>query len=102
MGDDVRRVAARRVLQNVRRPELWSEPRISLDREGWRQLIAHREATGFYTDAGSYRDRCQATYHHQSLGKRSVNRPIQSHFERYLDAIGRDSALAYEERTVQD
>src|SRR5207253_560361 len=39
-GEDVRRVKGSRVLANVGRPELWSEPRVSLSVEKLQELVA--------------------------------------------------------------
>src|SRR5262249_13594336 len=41
-GESVRRIAAARLLAKVRRPELWSEPRVALNEKVWGELAAHR------------------------------------------------------------
>lgn len=87
MGESVRQVAATRTLGRVERPELWSEPRIELDDTTWRTLSARRIAAGI-----SQAEVAAAVGVAQPISvshwERGVNRPILSHFERYLQAIG--------------
>ncbi|MEW6208565.1 MAG: LAGLIDADG family homing endonuclease [Acidobacteriota bacterium] len=94
-GEDVRRIASHRVLARVSRPELWSEPRISLSDEDWKRLIAQRQSAGLtqMQVARSIGVKQPITVSHW---ERRINRPIQSHFERYLEAIGWTESLDYE------
>src|SRR5262249_60720213 len=45
-GEDVRRIAAQRVMAKVKRPELWGESRVELGSEEWEKLVAQRQAAG--------------------------------------------------------
>jgi DNA gyrase subunit B len=94
MGEDVRRVAAQRALAGVRRPDLWSEPRISLAEDEWQRVIAQRELAGVtqMQAAAAVGVKQPITISHWERG---VNRPIKSQFEGYLQVIGWDGALDY-------
>ncbi len=94
-GEDVRRVAGQRLLARVVRPDLWQEPRISLSRQQWQQLIARRESAGLTQAgiAGSIGVKQSITISHWERG---INRPIKSQFEGYLKAIGWADELSYE------
>ena len=94
-GEDVRQLAAQRVLASVQRADLWSEPRVTLAADGWSQLSAHREAVGVTQAqvATAVGVKQPITVSHWERG---VNRPIASHFERYLDAISWSDAIAFE------
>jgi DNA gyrase/topoisomerase IV subunit B/transcriptional regulator with XRE-family HTH domain len=107
-GEDVRRVSAQRVLDKVSRPELWSQPRVVLTKEDWQPLINQRQAAGLSQQqvAASIGVRQPITISHW---ERAINRPILSHFESYLEAIGWDAPLDYvlmpsklDERLAQD
>jgi DNA gyrase subunit B len=91
-GEDVRRIAGRRVLARVARPELWAEPRVMMSADGWRKLVARREAAGL-----SQKQVAEAVGVKQPITvshwERGVNRPIRSHFAGYLQAIGWDGQL---------
>lgn len=85
-GEDVRRLAAQRTLARVQRQELWAEPRVTLAVDEWKRLIKHREA-GSVTQsqvATAIGVKQPITISHWERG---VNRPIASHFQRYLEAI---------------
>jgi DNA gyrase B subunit len=94
-GEDVRRVAAARVLAKVRIPELLGEPRVTLDEGEWQKLIAQRQALGV-----SQKQVATAVGVKQpitiSLMERGVNRPILSHFLGYLEAIGGNDSVVYQ------
>ncbi len=85
-GESVRDVAKNRVLSNVLRPELWSEPRIELSANEWTRLSQRRQALGI-----SQKQVAEMTGVKQPITishwERAINRPIQSHFENYLEAI---------------
>jgi DNA gyrase subunit B len=85
-GADVRQIAGDRVLAKLERPELWAEPRVVLDDADWKRLVAHRQAVGLSQKsvATAISVKQPITISHW---ERRVNRPIKSHFERYLDAI---------------
>ncbi len=107
-GEDVRKIASQRVMDNVARPELWSEPRVVLNSAEWQQLVAHRQATGLsqMQVATAVGVQQPITVSHWERG---INRPILSHFNDYLDAIGWHAQLDYtllpakiDERLAQD
>lgn len=107
-GEDVRRVASRRLLAKVTRPELWNEPRVSLDAEAWQQLIAQRQGAKITQKqvASICGVKQPMTVSHWERG---INRPTLPHFLRYLDAIGGNDQIVYqtlptkiEERLAQD
>jgi DNA gyrase subunit B len=91
-GEDVRRIASSRVLARVSRPELWNEARIELGDEQWKRLIACRQSAGLsqMQVAASIGVKQPITISHW---ERRINRPIQSHFESYLRAIGWKESL---------
>ncbi|HWQ31276.1 MAG TPA: ATP-binding protein [Blastocatellia bacterium] len=94
-GEDVRRVAGQRVLARVARPDLRNEPRVSLSRQQWQQLIARREAAGMSQSgvAGAIGVKQPITISHWERG---INRPAKSQFDGYLKAIGWNDELSYE------
>ncbi len=93
-GEDVRNAAARRALAKAARPDLWSEPRVALDAEGWQALAARRQAMRV-----SQKQVAQALGVKQPITvchwERGVNRPILSQFEAYLEAIDWEAPLPY-------
>jgi len=108
MGEDVRRVAAQRVLGRVARPELWDEPRVALSAENWAELAARRSAIGLSQQqvAAAIGVRQPITISHWERG---VNRPLLSHFEGYRRVVGGEPTVPYvlipskiEERLHQD
>src|SRR6266508_503057 len=94
-GEDVRRIAARRVMAKVKRPELWGEARVELGPEQWETLVAQRQAAGLsqMQVARSIGIKQPITVSHWERG---VNRPIESHFKGYLRVIGWNDELEYE------
>ncbi len=94
-GEDVRRIAARRVMAKVKRPELWGEARIELGPEQWEKLIAQRHAAGMTQKqvATTLGVKQPITVSHWERG---VNRPIESHFKGYLRVIGWEDELEYD------
>jgi DNA gyrase subunit B len=86
-GEDVRRIAANRVMAKVKKPELWGEARVEFSQDEWWKLIAQRKSAGLTQKQVS-----------QSVGvkqpitvshwERGVNRPIESRFKGYLRVIG--------------
>ncbi len=86
-GESVRETAKRRVLAKVSRPELWSESRVELSKENWRRLSEHRLQAGVSQKevAEFVGVKQPITVSHWERGK---NRPIRTHFENYLEAIG--------------
>lgn len=107
-GESVRQVAADRVLAGVSRPELWNEQRVVLPATGWQELVTRRQAVGLtqMQVAASIGVKQPITISHWERG---VNRPIVSHFEQYLQAIGWSGDLTYDllpskiaERLAQD
>jgi len=94
-GEDVRRIAASRVMAKVKRPELWGEARVELGPEQWEELVAQRQAAGLSQMhvAHSIGVKQPITVSHWERG---VNRPIESHFKGYLRVIGWNDELEYE------
>ncbi len=94
-GEDVRRIAASRVMAKVKRPELWGEARVELGSEQWEKLIAQRQAAGLtqMQVAHSIGIKQPITVSHWERG---VNRPIESHFKGYLRVIGWEDEVEYE------
>lgn len=94
-GESVRNIASQRVLVRMERPELWNEPRVVLSAEGWQQLIYQRQSAGLsqMEVAVSIGVKQPITISHW---EHTVNRPIRSHFESYLQAIGWNSPLDYQ------
>src|SRR5262245_18148938 len=94
-GEDVRRIAAQRVMAKIKRPELWGEARVELGPEQWEKLVAHRQAAGLsqMQVAHSIGVKQPITVSHWERG---VNRPIESHFKGYLRVIGWNDELEYE------
>ena len=91
----MRRVAAARILAKVQHPELWDEPRVTLESEAWQILTAQRQALGL-----SQQQVATAVGVKQpitiSQWERSLSRPILSHFLGYLEAIGGNDQVVYE------
>ncbi|HSK74551.1 MAG TPA: toprim domain-containing protein, partial [Pyrinomonadaceae bacterium] len=86
-GKAVGEMAKKRVLAKVRRPELWSESRVEISAENWQRLVRRRQANGVSQKrAAEFIGAKQPIT--VSHWERGVNRPIQSHFESYLEAIG--------------
>src|SRR5262245_16573395 len=94
-GEDVRQIAARRVMAKVKRPELWGEARVELGPEQWERLVARRHAAGLSQAqvAHSIGVKQPITVSHWERG---VNRPIESHFKGYLRVIGWNDGLEYD------
>jgi DNA gyrase B subunit len=94
-GEDVRRIASKRVLAKVARPELLSESRVKLDEAGWQNLIAQRQAGGISQKqvASACGVKQPITISHWERG---INRPTLPHFLNYLEAIGGNDNIVYE------
>ncbi|MGH9846479.1 MAG: LAGLIDADG family homing endonuclease, partial [Blastocatellia bacterium] len=94
-GEDVRQIAAGRVMARVKRPELWGEARVELAPEQWRKLVEYRHAVGLsqMQVAQSLGVKQPITISHWERG---VNRPIESHFKGYLRVIGWQDEVAYD------
>jgi DNA gyrase subunit B len=94
-GEDVRRVASKRVLAKMAQPNLWSEPRIDLTSIEWEKLIAYRQKTGLSQAkvADSIGIKQAITI---SGWERGINRPILSNFENYIQAIGWNEIVEYQ------
>lgn len=95
-GEDVRQVAASRVLAKVERADLWNEPRIVLDVNDWQRLITVRQQA-----RKSQKQVATACGVKQpttiSHWERGINRPILSQFLKYLDAIAWEDNIVYEQ-----
>jgi DNA gyrase subunit B len=93
-GDTVRLMAAARVLSALEMPELWYEPRVSVDAHDWRSLAAHRRGAGLTLaqTAQTIGVKQAATVSQWETGR---SRPIQPSFEAYLGAIGWDKPIAH-------
>jgi DNA gyrase subunit B len=86
-GQDVRSVAAARVLANTRRLAQWREPRVELSADIWQPLAARRSSAGLtQAQVATAVGVKQAVT--VSQWERGISRPILSHFNRYLDALG--------------
>ncbi len=88
-GEDVRKIASQRVMDNVARPELWSEPRVVLNSAEWQQLVTHQQATGLsqMQVATAVGVQQPIIVSHWECGKRkaqSGNQVSLSHFARSL------------------
>lgn len=94
-GEDVRQIAAKRVLAKVEKPEQWSESRVQLDDTGWQELISQRQTAGISqkTVASSCGVKQPITISHWERG---INRPTLADFLNYLDAIGGNDHVIYE------
>ncbi|MFP4298326.1 MAG: LAGLIDADG family homing endonuclease [Spirulinaceae cyanobacterium] len=94
-GEDVRKIAGKRVLAKVLQPEQWSEPRVELDATSWQKLIAQRQAVGLSQKkvAVACGVKQPITISHWERG---INRPILSHFLSYLEVLGSDDAVVYQ------
>ncbi|WP_422665739.1 LAGLIDADG family homing endonuclease [Anabaena sp. PCC 7938] len=95
-GEDVRRVASQRLLAKVERPDLLSEPRILLDSQAWKQLIKARQTAGVSQKkvASVCGVKQPITISHWERG---INRPILSQFLSYVEAIGWNDNITYEQ-----
>ncbi|HEY9864690.1 MAG TPA: LAGLIDADG family homing endonuclease, partial [Candidatus Obscuribacterales bacterium] len=94
-GEDVRKIASRRILAKVDKPELFSETRVELDAEGWQELIAQRQALGMTQKqlATAIGVKQPITISHWERG---INRPILSNFLDYLETIGGNENIVYQ------
>ncbi|HEY8884537.1 MAG TPA: LAGLIDADG family homing endonuclease, partial [Chloroflexota bacterium] len=94
IGEDVRRVAAQRVLAKVTRPDLWAESRVALDGDSWHDLVGRRQKAGLTQNevAATIGVRQPITISHWERG---INRPIESQFAAYLRALGLDATVPY-------
>ncbi|WP_371265407.1 LAGLIDADG family homing endonuclease [Pleurocapsa sp. PCC 7319] len=94
-GEDVRKIAAKRVLAKVSQPEQWSEPRVKLDQAGWQELVCQRQTAGISQKAvaTSCGVKQPITISHWERG---INRPTLTDFLGYLDAIGGNDNVIYE------
>jgi len=95
-GEDVRRVTSQRVLAKVAQPKQWSEARIQLDQAGWKQLISQRQAAGISQKkiAAEIGIKQPITI---SQWERGINRPIVSQFLKYVEVIGGNDQIIYEQ-----
>ncbi|GAA6620257.1 hypothetical protein NUACC26_060730 [Scytonema sp. NUACC26] len=95
-GEDVRRVAASRVLAKVERSDLLSEPRIAVETKDWQRLIVARQQSGKsqMQVASACGVKQPITISHWERG---INKPILSQFLSYLDAINWDDTVVYEQ-----
>ncbi len=107
-GEGVRQIASQRLLAKVERPDLWDEPRILLKSQEWEQLVEARQAAGLSQKqvATACGVKQPITISHWERG---INRPILSQFLGYLEAIGCNEDIVYEqlpskidERLAQD
>jgi DNA gyrase subunit B len=96
-GEDARRVAAARVVASTSRPAQWLEPRVELPADIWGPLIDRRAAAGLTQSqvAATVGVKQAITV---SQWERGTSRPILSHFNRYLEAIGLTEFADLEER----
>lgn len=94
-GEDVREIAAKRVLAKVDKPEQWSQPRVQLDTTAWQELINQRQAAGISQKAvaTSCGVKQPITISHWERG---INRPTLADFLNYLEAIGGNDNIIYE------
>ena len=94
-GEDVRRVAAARVLAKVDKLDRENEPRIQLDSEGWQKLTSQRQEAGIsQQQVATFCDVKQPIT--ISDWETGIDRPTLADFLRYLDAIGGNDNLVYE------
>ncbi len=93
-GEVVRALAARRVLASLEKPELWMEPRVVIEADGWRALAAHRRAANLTLaqTASTIGVKQAATICEWETDR---SRPIESHFRSYLDALGWEGPIAH-------
>ncbi|MDX2032928.1 MAG: LAGLIDADG family homing endonuclease, partial [Blastocatellia bacterium] len=94
-GEDVRRIAAGRVMARIKRPDLWGESRVELTPEQWEKLKERRQAAGLSQTqvARSIGVRQPITVSHWERG---VNRLIESQFKGYLRVIGWRDEVEYD------
>ena len=98
-GEDVRQVAAKRVLGKVERTggqgEQWSQPRVVLDAVDWQKLVDRRQSLGL-----SQKEVASACSVKQpitiSQWERGINRPILPQFLKYLEAIDYSEGVQYQ------
>jgi DNA gyrase subunit B len=94
-GEDVREIAAKRVLAKVDKPQQWSESRVHLGTVGWQALINQRQTAGISQKAvaSSCGVKQPITISHWERG---INRPTLADFLNYLEAIGGNENVIYE------
>jgi DNA gyrase subunit B len=94
-GESVREVVKQRVLAKLSRPELFAEARIELNKDDWQRLIARRQLLGISQKevAEKIGVKQPITISHWERG---FNRPIQTHFENYLEAIKWNELLEFQ------
>jgi DNA gyrase subunit B len=93
-GEDVREIAAQRVLAKVKQPEQYAEARVDVSEENWQKLIARRQEMGLSQKeiAATVGVKQPITISHWERG---VNKPILSHFLDYLTAIDAHDRVTY-------
>jgi DNA gyrase subunit B len=94
-GESVREVAKRRVLANLSRPELFAEARIELNKDDWQKLVVRRQLLGISQKevAEKIGVKQPITISHWERG---MLRPIQTSFEKYLEAISWNELLEFQ------
>jgi DNA gyrase subunit B len=94
-GESVRRIASKRVLAKVERPDLLSEPRVKLYEEYWQVLIQQRQTAQIsQKQVATLCDVKQPiTISHWERG---INHPTLPSFLQYLEAIGGNEHVVYE------
>jgi len=99
-GEDVRHVAAQRVLGRIESQgetvqNQWTQPRVVLDQDNWQKLIRQRKTSGLSQKAvaAACGVKQPITISHWERG---VNRPILPHFLTYLETIGAEQRVQYE------
>ncbi|MGI8641503.1 MAG: LAGLIDADG family homing endonuclease, partial [Pyrinomonadaceae bacterium] len=94
-GEAVRELAKKRILAKMRRADLWSESRVEVSKENWQRLIERRQEIGVSQKqvANFVGVKQPITVSHWERG---VNRPIQTHFENYLEAIGWNEQIEFQ------
>ena len=94
-GESARALAASRMLAKLKTPELWTEPRVVLEKDDWRRLAAHRSEGGqtLQTVADRLGVKQAATICEWETNR---SRPIAPRFESYLKAISWDQPLAHQ------
>ena len=94
-GEHVRKIASRRILAKVEKPELLSEARVELEANAWQELIAQRQSLGITQQqlANAIGVKQAITISHWERG---INRPILSNFLDYLEAIGGNENVVYQ------
>lgn len=94
-GEDVKKVAAKRIVVKVAKPELLSQPRVKLETEAWQKLISQRKTAGVTQQqvATVCGVKQPITISHWERG---VNLPTLPDFLSYLDTIGGNEDVIYE------